>query len=110
MNNLLPFYVAGCGVLFSVLGTLGLLSTFRKGAGVGPAGEPTSGSLEAVKANVHTSLRMKRSSGIMWFCLGAVTLWISSDRDSWGLASLGLLWAVMVFFLGCRLGASPTAV
>ncbi len=110
MNNLLPFYAAGCGLLFSVVGALGLLSTYRTGSGVGRAGEPTSGSTEAVKANSHTFLRMKRKSGIFWVCLGVVTLWISSERGSWGLPTLGLLWGAMVYFMGFRLGASPKVV
>ena len=110
MNNLLLIYAACCGLLFSVLGALGLLSTVFTGRGVGPAGEASSESSETVKANVHKFLRMKRISGIFWLCLGVVTLWISSERGSWGLPTLGLLWALMVYFLGIRLGASPTVV
>jgi CubicO group peptidase (beta-lactamase class C family) len=110
VNNLLPIFVAGCGLLFSVLGAWGLLSTFRTSSGLGPARQPTSESSQAVKANVHTFLRMKRRSGILWLCLGVATLWISSDRDSWGVPTLGLLWGAMVYFMGFRLGASPTVV
>ena len=60
MNNLLPFFVpffvAGCGLLFSVLGALGLLSTFRTGSGVGAAEELTSQPAAAVKKWVRTIL------------------------------------------------------
>jgi CubicO group peptidase (beta-lactamase class C family) len=103
-------FSVGCGLLFSVLGAWALLSTFRTGRWAGPAGEPTSESSSAVKAKARTFLRMKRKSGIFWFCLGVFTLWISSDPASWGVPSLGLLWAAMVYFLGIRLGTSPTVV
>jgi serine-type D-Ala-D-Ala carboxypeptidase/endopeptidase len=114
MNNLLNVYVVGCGLLFSVLGALRLLSTFPTGRGVSPAGEPTSGPSEAVKAEVHALVRTKRIGGIFWFCLGVATLtiWFSLDdtRDSWGLPTFGVLWGAMVYFLRLRVGISPAVV
>jgi CubicO group peptidase (beta-lactamase class C family) len=95
MDNFLFFFIPGCGLLFSVQGAWGLLSTFRTGSGVGPAGEPTSESSAAVKAKVRTRLRIKRISGIFWFCLGIATLWFSDIRDSWILPSVGLVWMII---------------
>jgi len=101
MNNLLPSFVAGCGLLFSVLEAWGLLAISHAGSGVGPAGEPTSEPSAAVKPKLPTSLRILRIYGIFWFCLGVATLWFSGIHDqwiqpvSWIWAFVGLLWAVL---------------
>jgi CubicO group peptidase (beta-lactamase class C family) len=101
MNELRPFFVAGCGLLFSVLEASGLLATFRAGGGVGQDGKPTSESSSAVKAKPPTTLQMIRISGIFWFCLGVATLlyacirnpWIRVDARIW--LCVGLVWTVI---------------
>lgn len=95
MDDFLPFFVPACGLIFSVSGAWELYSTFRSGSGVGPAGEPTSESSAAVKANVRTRLLIKRIDGIFWFCLGIATFWFSDFRSPWILPSIGLYWVVV---------------
>lgn len=115
MNNLFPFFVPGCGLLFTVVGAWGLLSPFRRAGGGGgvPAGEPTSDALAVVEKRVRTSLRIRRISGLFWFCLGAATLWYYdihrswSRPDSWIGVSVGLFWMVAgtwEFLLSIRRG------
>jgi len=101
MNNLLPFFVVGCGLLLSVLGASRRLATFRAGGGVGPAGEPTLDSSSAVKVKAPMILRIKRIGGTFWFCLGIATIWFSGIRDSriqpaaWIWLCVGLVWVVI---------------
>lgn len=106
MNQLIFYYVFGCGLLFTALGASRLLSTFRTGSGPGLAGGPASESPAVAEGKKPRSLRKGRSRGLAWLGLGAVTLWISPDHDSWGVATLGLL----AYVMRLRLGRPPTVV
>jgi|GEM_PF-474298 len=94
MKNLLPFYVAGLGLLCMVQGGIGLLLTFRSARGVGPTAESTPDLSAADDAKVRAYVRHRRVDCFFWFCVGAATLWFIGFRNSWILSSIGLLWAV----------------
>lgn len=94
MDNLLPFYVAGFGLLCMAWGAIGLLLTLRIGRGAGAKGEPAADRSAAENADVRVYLRNRRIDCIFWFCAGVATLWLTGIRGSWILASVGLLWAV----------------